>query len=394
MSIFALVDGNNFFVSCHRVIDPKLEGKPVVVLSHDGGIIVARSNEAKALGIKMAEPYFKAKSIIQNNNVICIHCQHDLYKDLSSQMMSLFQNHSPKIQVYSIDEAFLDYTGVDPHKLVDCGHKLKNDVFNKLGLPVSIGFAQTKTLAKFANHLAKTYDDCSGIYSFYDHEQRKASLGLINIGDVWGVGAQLEKQLKTNGIQTAFDLASLSLSAVRRYKSIHVERIFHELNGRVCFPLEAEKSDQKSLMESRTVVQPITVKADLYKEIARHVSHVCEKMRHKNMVSKEITLFIGTSKYTNGPKYENSTHRKLAAPTSATNVFLTLAKDMLDEIFKIGFRYKRSGITISHLVSEKDLETDIFEKASKKQTELSKSMDALNKRFGKNTVTFGSGHVK
>ncbi len=394
MSTFALVDGNNFFVSCHRVIEPSLENKPVVVLSHDGGIIIARSNEAKALGIKMAEPYFKAKHVIQANKVTCILSQHNLYKEMSSRMMTLFQNHSPRIQVYSIDEAFLDYTGADPDKLLKLGNNLRNDVLETLGLPVSIGFAQTKTLAKFANHLAKTYDDCGGVYSFYDHERLKGSLGLVNIRDIWGIGSQMAKQLRSNGIRTALDLASLTLSSVRRYKSIHTERIFHELNGRVCFPLEIERADQKSIMESRTVVQTITSKEELYKEIARHVSHVCKKMRAKNMVSKDITVFIGTSRHTSGPKYENSTHRKLDNPSSATNTFLRAAREMLNEVFKDGFKYKRSGITISHLIAENDLETDMFQKNSQKQTELSKLIDELNKRFGKKTVAYGAEYIK
>jgi DNA polymerase V len=393
MSIFALVDGNNFFVSCHRAIQPNLKGKPVVVLSHDGGIIIARSNEAKALGIKMAQPVFKIKRLLDSNNVICLLSNHQLYKDTSLKMMGVFRNHSPKIQEYSIDEAFLDFTGVAPTQLEQYGHDIKNDVMKTLKIPVCVGFAKTKTLAKFANHMAKTYDELNSVYSFYDHERLRASLGLISIDHIWGIGAANEKKLKGLGIQTALDLANLSPSLARRHLNLMGERVYEELNGRVCSPLEITKEPQKSIMESRTMLQSTSSKEKLHEEIAQHVVNVTEKIRSLGLASKDISIFIATNKHNKGPQHEKTMKVNLPRETNITKIFLGVAHKMLEEAFRDGYQYKKAGVTISNLKSEDIIEEDLFTREDQGQQELkslTKSMDELNQRFGKNTIVYGA----
>lgn len=390
MSIFALVDGNNFFVSCHRAIQSDLEGLPVVVLSHDGGIIIARSNEAKALGIKMAEPVFKVKHIIESKKVICILSNHRLYKDTSQKMMVLFHRHSSKVQEYSIDEAFLDFTGVQPDHLQKLGHDIKNDIMDTLKIPVCVGFGKTKTLAKLANHLAKTFEDLNGVYSFYENERLRASLGLVPIDQVWGIGAVNAKKLKGDGVHTALDLASLPLSRVKRRLNLMGQRVYQELNGQVCSPLEITRSEQKSIMESRTMVQATSSKEKIKEEIAQHVVNVCEKLRASGLVSKEICVSISTNSHNKGPQYDKTAKRSLLASTNLTKTYLEQAFLLLNEIFKEGYQYKKTGVTISNLENEKNTEKDLFIAEDKKTKALTKSMDDLNRRFGNKTITYGA----
>ena len=393
MSIFALVDGSNFFVSCHRALQPQLEGKPVVVLSHDGGIIIARSNEAKALGIKMAKPVFKVKNILDSNKVICLLSNHQLYKDTSLKMMALFRNHSPKIQEYSIDEAFLDFTGVSPTLLEKHGHEIKEDIMDTLKIPVCVGFAKTKTLSKFANHLAKTYEDLNGVYSFHDHERLRASLGLVSIDQIWGIGTANQKKLKGIGIETALDLADITPSLARRHLNLMGERVYEELNGRVCSPLETTRAQQQSIMEARTMLQPTVSKEVLREEISRHVGNVTENIRTLKLASRDISIFISTNKHNKGPQYEKALKVTLPKETNLTKAFLEQAHKMLDEIFKEGYQYKKTGVTLSNLKSEEVIEEDLFSVSDTEEPKLkslTKSMDQINQKFGKNTISYGA----
>jgi len=394
MSIFALVDGNNFFVSCHRAIQSDLEGLPVVVLSHDGGIVIARSNEAKALGIKMAEPVFKVKVLIKSKKVICILSNHQLYKNTSQKMMALFHRHSPKIQEYSIDEAFLDFTGVKPENLQELGHDIKSDIMDTLKIPVCVGFGKTKTLAKIANHLAKTFEDLKGVYSFYEHERLKASLGLVPIDQVWGIGSVNSKKLKGTGINTALDLASLPLSQLKRRLNLMGQRVYQELNGQVCSPLEITRREQKSIMESRTMIQATSSKEKIKEEIAQHVVNICEKLRASGLVSKEISVSISTNNHNKGPQYERTAKRILLASTNLTKTYLEQAFLLLNEIFKEGYQYKKTGVTISNLENERNTTQDLFIAEDKKTKALTESMDDLNRRFGNKTITYGATGIK
>jgi DNA polymerase V len=343
MSIFALVDGNNFFVSCHRAKQQNLNGIPVVVISHDGGIIIARSDEAKKLGIKMAEPVFKVQKIIDSNNVTCIYTNAQLYKDISRNMMEVFHRHSPKVQKYSIDEAFLDFTGVNPDTLNSLGHDLKNDVMKTLNIPVSVGFAQTKTLAKLSNSFAKTYKDLNGVHSFYDQERLKPSLGLIPIGDVWGIGSANAKILKGYGINTALDLATMPIHLMKKRLNLMGQRTYHELNGRICYPLKIEMDDQKSIMESRTLIQATASKEMLREELSKHIVNICVKIREMQLVSNEVSVFISTNKFGKGPQYEKSAKKKIGYKTNITTPLLKEVHLMLDEIFKESFSIKKQA---------------------------------------------------
>lgn len=308
----------------------------------------------------------------------------------SQKMMVLFHRHSPKIQEYSIDEAFLDFTGVQPDHLQKLGHDIKNDIMDTLKIPVCVGFGKTKTLAKLANHLAKTFVDLNGVYSFYENVRLRASLGLVPIDQVWGIGAVNAKKLKGDGVHTALDLASLPLSRVKRRLNLMGQRVYQELNGQVCSPLEITRSEQKSIMESRTMVQATSSKEKLKEEIAQHVVNVCEKLRASGLVSKEICVSISTNSHNKGPQYDKTAKRSLLAPTNLTKTYLEQAFLLLDEIFKEGYQYKKTGVTISNLENEKNTEKDLFIAEDKKAKALTKSMDDLNRRFGNKTITYGA----
>ncbi len=389
MSIFALIDGNNFFVSCQRVFEPKLEGHPVVVLSNNDGCIIARSNEAKELGIKMGEPYFKAKSVLEFNNVKVFSANLELYCDMSDRMMKILKSYSPKIEEYSIDEAFLDFSDVKTKELIKIGSDIKDALKRGLGLPVCVGFGPTKNLSKIANRFAKTYEELKGIY-YFDPQKSNASLGLVDIEDVWGVGRAYAKELKSQGIKTAQDMISVPPGFIKRKLTIVGARIHQELKGISCIPLETKKQEKQSITVSRSLRAATASKQDLREAIATHAVRGCEKLRSKGLVAKELTIFITTTRFTKGKQYEKSSRTSLIEPTNCTGPFLSPAMEMIEDIFKTGYHYKKAGIVFSKICRENMVSRDLFFEGHKEPPALLQAMDLLNQRYGNKTILYGA----
>ena len=393
MSIFALIDGNNFFVSCQRVFQPKLDGKPVVVLSNNDGCIIARSNEAKVLGLKMGEPYFKAKNIIDLHNVKVFSANLELYCDMSARMMKILRTYAPKVEEYSIDEAFLDFSDVKKTELIDIGKDIKASLQRRLGLPVCVGFGHTKTLSKVANRFAKTYEDLDGVY-YYDHLLSQASLGMLEIEDIWGVGKAYAKELRSLGIKTPYDLTEAHPNFIKRSLSIVGARIHQELRGISCYPLVTEAEDKKSITVSRALKQATLSKEDIRESVATHMVRACEKLRSANLVTKELSIFITTTHYTKGKVYSKSLKSPLLEATNLTRPLLELAMKMVDKAFKSGYQYKKTGVIVSALTHHDTIEKDLFFEGYKEPPALSNAIDDLNSRYGNKTIIYGATGIK
>ena len=384
--MFALIDGNNFFVSCERSFDPRLESVPVVVLSNNDGCVIARSNEAKALGIIMGEPYFKAKKIIDENNVKIFSGNPELYCDMSRRMMNILRRYSPKIEVYSVDEAFLDFSDIDPDKLEDIGRSIKSTIMQSLGLPVCVGFGATKTLAKVANRFSKKYHEFAGVFN----QQSQQNLKLIAIEDVWGVGRAYAKKLQGMGVNTALDFIQLPEQVVRKQMSVVGARIYQELKGVSCIPLMTTKADKQTITVSRALKQATKTKCDIKEAVATHTVRACTKLRSYGLVARGITVYITTTKHAKGRIYSNSINLRLPEATNLTPPFLRLVMQMVEQIFKPGYYYKKAGVTLTDIHSETTLARDLFFKGYDDSPALSKAIDTINQQYGRSTLIYGA----
>lgn len=311
-SLIALADINNFYVSCERVFDPSLRGKPVVVLSNNDGCAISRSNEAKILGIKMGEPYFKFKDIVERFDVQVLSSNYALYADLSNRVMQILRSLSPRIEIYSIDEAFLDLSGLTPadaQKLMD---EIKDTIARWVGLPVSIGVSRTKTLAKVANHYAKKSGQNLILWDIQDID---SCLKRLPVEDVWGIGRNHSRNLKVLGIQTAYDLKRAPLKWARQHMTVVGEKLVTELNGTCAHFLEEEIPDKKMITVSRSFSKPIHTLEDLQSIIRGYIERAAEKMRQQSQVARGVLVFVKSNRFDKASYYSNGylTHLPIAS---------------------------------------------------------------------------------
>ena len=403
MSRFALIDGNTFFVSCQRVFEPKLNGRPVVVLSNNDGCIIALSNEAKALGIKMTQPAFEVRHILNQHNVAIFSGNLELYCDMSTRMMACLSKFAPRMEVYSIDEAFLDVSHVPPDDLDALGCCIKKEIWRNIGIPVCVGFGHTKTLAKIANRFAKKIPELSGVYN-YDVHKSPANLGFIDIDDVWGIGRSYAHFLKGCGIRNAFDFVEADPAFIRKTMSVVGARIQRELKGISCLPLQTEPQIKKSLAVTRSLNHPTRVFEDVRESVATRLVRACEKLRSHGLVAQELTVFITTKKHTKPRPYNGVASYRFSHPTAQTTCCLKAALKLVDHVFKPGFTYKKTGVIFSGLIPESAVTRDLFsdldsrdsyEKVDKvADKKRQKAVDALNLRYGRHTVIYGATGVK
>lgn len=386
--MYGLADCNNFYVSCERVFDPSLEGRPVIVLSNNDGCVIARSNEAKRLGIKMGQPYYQLRELIGRENVAVFSANFVLYGDMSRRVMSLLRKNVPATEVYSIDEAFLDLTGVEADLLDEFGHRLVRTVRRHTGIPISIGIAPTKTLAKIASKLCKQYPKLNGCCYMHRPEDIEKVLRRFPIGDVWGVGRRWVQMLERHGIRTAWDFTQLPPEWVRSRMSVVGLRMWKELRGEACIGFEQHPADKKQIATTRTFDRDIDDFEELHRRIAQYVAAAAEKLRRQHSLCGEIHVFILTNRHKeNMPQYYENRLLKLPVPTDSTLELTAHAVWLLRQIFRPGIAYKRAGVILSDLRSKSGIQTDLFDATDRaKHDSLMKTVDALNDRFGRHRL--------
>ena len=382
----ALVDCNSFYVSCERLFKPSLIKKPVIVLSNNDGCIISRSNEAKDLGIKMGDPYFKAKDIIVKNNVHVFSSNYSLYGDISRRVMRTLKYFTSEIEIYSIDEAFLDLTSF-PNDLVELFvKKIRNTILEWTGIPTSIGIATTKTLSKIANHIAKK--EKSGVVSLVNKKYIDSILEKININDVWGVGKQLTKFYIKNGINNAKQLKNVSNTWIKKNSNVLGSRTAMELRGISCIDLEIHQTKRKSCCVSRSFGKKVENFQELKESIVAHCLNASEKIRSESLLTKSITVFIRTSPFQNKGKYYSKS-KTIDFPIATDNSLeiVKTALIALDYIFKESFRYQKSGIILSGLSNLENNENLFSSIKENKIKNLMKSIDYTNLKYGRSTLS-------
>ena len=386
--VFALVDGNSFYASCEKVFRPDLCDKPVVVLSNNDGCVVARSVEAKALGIPMGAPLFQIRAAVQKHGIAVFSSNYELYADMSARMMATIATLVPRIEVYSIDECFADLSGL-PNRTA-LGHEIRNRIFQWIRIPTCVGIGSSKVLAKLANHVAKKNNTLNGVCNLINmpSTQLDAILESVTVRDIWGIGSKLSVQLHSMGITTARQLRDANQNIIRQRFGVVVERIGRELAGYSCLEINEVNEPSKQLIRSRSFGQLITEKHALQAAISTHISSAAEALREQNTRAAILTVFIHTNRFREqDAQYVGSKTASLPSPTSDTLVLNKLAMRLLDQIYKSGFLYKKVGVMLSGIESVKNQQADLFARQSSPAREqLMAAMDNLNEKYGRGTV--------
>lgn len=387
--VFALVDCNNFYASCEKLFRPDLKHRPVVVLSNNDGCVVARSQEVKDLGIPMGGPVFKLADVIKRHGIVCFSSNYALYADMSNRVMSLLEAAAPAIEIYSIDEAFLDLTGVDAcTDLLTFAQGLKAKVDKETGIPVCIGIAPSKTLAKLANHGAKKYKATGGVVDLSDPKRQKRLLALVDVAKVWGVGRRLSKRLQGLGIYTALDLAQADIKMIRDQFSVVLERTVHELNGMSCIDLEEASVPKQQIICSRSFASRITQKEKMREALCKYVTRAAEKLRQQKSKAKLVNVFIRTSAFSpNESQYSNSILADLPCPSDDTRDLIAVVEASLESLWKEGYRYAKAGVVLLDFYDVKGEQGELFHR-NKDQGRSSALMSVLDK-----INQTGLGHV-
>lgn len=385
--MIALVDCNSFYCSCERVFNPKLKNRPVIVLSNNDGCAVARTNEAKALGIKMGVPFFKVKDICKRHNVAVYSSNYALYGDISSRVMRTLSTFTPEMEIYSVDEAFLNLSGFS--NLKQYGLEIKEKVKKDIGIPVSVGIAPTKVLAKIANHIAKKNPETNG--SFVLHPDNEEVLRKFPVEDIWGIGRQSAIKLRSHKITNALELKKSNEFFIQRKLTIVGRRILRELNGESCIDLEMDVKDRKEILASKSFGKSVRTLEGLKEAVATHISTGAEKLRKQESVARYVQVFIHTNPHKNIPQYAKSGFSKLMVGTSATNKLIRVAFEVLNQIFKEGYEYKKCGIILADFVKKKESQMDLFGvHDSLQDDQLMVALDKVNQRQGRHTLKFAS----
>jgi DNA polymerase V len=391
----ALIDVNNFYVSCERVFNPKLVGKPVVVLSNNDGCAVARSNEVKALGVGMGAPWFKFKDLAKQHGIIALSSNYALYADMSNRVMNILRHFSPDQEVYSIDESFLDLTGFHRRDLVEYGQSMRQRILSWTGLPVCVGIGATKTLAKLANHCAKKRPQLNGVCNFntmttHDLDQL---LSEIEVGEIWGVGRKLAPKLAALGYQSALDLKQASPEALRQQFSVVMEKTIRELNGTVCIELEEISPPKKQILSSRSFGHPVRDYNSLAESITLYMSRAAEKLRRQQSFAGSAYVYIRTSPFKpDDPFYSNGLTIPLPTPTDDTRQLVNVVLWGLKQIYRPNFNYAKAGVMLSELVPAQGVQTDLFSQmqSTLKSDALMATIDQINRKMGKDAIKLAS----
>lgn len=385
--MYGLIDCNNFYASCERVFQPSLNGKAIVVLSNNDGCVIARSAEAKALGIPMGEPAFKLKELIESNKVYVFSSNYVLYGDMSNRVMTTIGAFVPEMEIYSIDEAFLLLNGFENINLSELGGKLVQTVIRNTGIPVSLGIAPTKTLAKVANKFAKKYKAYKGVCIIDTDDKREKALKLTKIGDVWGIGRQYTKKLEYYSVNTAWDFTQRSKGWVKQQMGVVGERTWLELRGTPCIETESPKS-KKTICTSRSFGEKLTTIEPISEAVANFAAGCAEKLRAQKSTAAVVIVFIHTNPFaTNQPQYYNQVAMQLSVSSNDSTELIDYALKGLQSIFREGYQYKKAGVIVSEISPEKPLQTDMFDTRDRtKYNKVMGVMDKLNASYGRQKV--------
>lgn len=388
----ALIDCNSFYVSCERLFKPKLLNKPVVVLSNNDGCVISRSNEAKALGIKMGEPFFKVKDLVSKHKVFVFSSNYALYGDLSRRVMKILKTFSPNVEIYSIDEAFLDLSFVEENKTEELAKEIRNRILKWTGIPTSVGISNTKTLSKVANHIAKKNN--TGVM-YLDPKYSDEYLKKFEIQDIWGVGRQLTKFFIKNNILTAFDLKNVSNTWIKKSTNVLSAKTVMELRGVPCIDLLPHSEKRKSCCVSRSFGRKVSNLEELKEAITAHSLNATEKIRTDEQITRSITVFIRTSPFNKDKRYYSNSHTiELPIDTNNSLEIVKYALEALDKIYKPGYLYQKAGIILSKLKDadkfERNLLTPIIEKDLKK---LMNAIDLTNTKYGRYSISLAQAGI-
>lgn len=398
--MFALADCNNFFASCERVFRPDLYDRPVIVLSNNDGCAVARSNEAKALGIKMGEPYFKIRHIVEKNNVAVFSGNMALYGDMSRRVRWVLESFCPSIEAYSIDESFMDLRGMDNVDFDVYAKMISGECWRLTSIPVSVGIAPTKTLAKIASKLCKQYPRLRGGCYMHRTQDIEKVLRKFPVEDVWGIGRRSAARLHSMGIRTAYDFTLLSEPAVRKNFSLTGLRTWKELKGEPCIEFEDGFDAKQSICVSRSFSEDISDVNDICEQIANFAASVAEKLRKQNSVAGEILVFAYTNRFKeNVPQIHGVLPVHFGQPVNEQRIIVRKAVEAMREIFRRGYGYKKAGVIATDIMQADEVSGSLFEDTAAREREhrLTSAVDFINGEFGEGAVRLavqGSGKIR
>jgi DNA polymerase V len=393
--IFALVDCNNFFVSCERVFNPRLEGRPVVVLSNNDGCIIARSNEAKALGIAMGEPLFKARAEIRRHDIQVYSSNYPLYGDMSARVMSALQTFTPDIELYSIDEAFLNLAGFEHRGLDAYGQDIRTAVKRWTGIPVSVGIAPTKTLAKIAGHVAKKFPGANGAFVIDNETTRRDVLAKIPAGEIWGIGRRWAKMLKGRSIETALDFHDTPEAWVRKRMGVTGARTLLELRGTACLDLESQSPDKQTIRVSRSFAKPVENRRVMRESVAAFTARAAEKLRRDGLLCSVVNVFAATNRFgPDGDYYRGTASSAPPAPSNHTATITRAAMAAFEQVYKPGLQFKGAGVMMLGLARAGEAQANLFAPpdpaVDARAQALMTAFDAINTRIGRGAVRYGA----
>lgn len=384
--MIALCDVNNFYVSCERVFNPALENRPVIVLSNNDGCAVARSNEVKNLGIKMGAPLHQIQDLVKQHNIAVFSSNYVLYGDMSQRVADIVEQYSDQTEIYSIDELFIKFQGFEHLNLTRHCQKMVKQIHQWLGLPVCVGLAPSKTLAKVANHYAKKLNIDGRVLNLSHEYYIKQALEHLPVNELWGVGRRLSEQLRQMGIDTALELRNADIKTMRKRFSVVMERTILELRGISCIDFDADPDKKKQLICTRSFANKSSDFELIKQAVAYHVTRACVSLRQQESVAQCLTVFIKTNRFCpNDRQYSNSITIQLPQASDFTGHFLTAASHALKKIYKPGYLYKKAGIMLTNLSDKGALQTDLFSPDinSPKNSQLMRTLDDINERFGK-----------
>lgn len=397
--LFALVDGNSFFASCEKVFRPDLIGKPVIVLSNNDGCVVAATKEAKSLGIRRGDPFFRIEELCLKNQVAVFSSNYELYGDLSWRMMSNIAAVVGKIEPYSIDECFADMSGFESlgTNLTEFGHKIKDTVYREVGIPTCVGIGPSKTLAKYCNYLAKRYRVLNGVCNWMDlteHRQQKA-LQCQPVSEVWGVGRRYSTRLNEMGIQTALDLANADQERIGKIFGKPLSMTILELRGESCIPLGTGDRQRKQILRSASFGNLVADKDSLQGALSFHATEVARLLRKEKIIAHVVGIILETNRFRESdPQYHVFPAIGLPYAVNDTRTIIRTASRLLNRYYRKGFLYKRGGVYATELVAQDEEPRDLFESLeTEKQKTISATMDAINKKFGKDTLYYASSQL-
>tara|TARA_B100000900_G_scaffold410629_1_gene428778 strand:- start:597 stop:1868 length:1272 start_codon:yes stop_codon:yes gene_type:complete len=397
MNAIALIDGNNFYASCEQSINPFLRNKPLVILSNNDGCIIARSAEARTLRIKMGEPYFKTKERLEELGVIVLSSNYSLYGEMSKRLMNLLKSHCEKMEIYSIDEAFISINRPRSKDLYFWARRLRALIYQNLGLTITIGIGENKLRAKLANKLAKRISSSAGIFDLGNSNNKNSYLEKINVDNIWGIGTQASKWLRSKGIKNAKELKDMNQYELKKKLGVVGQRIQLELQGYQCLPIEEKKKPKREIRVSRSFSQPITKLEDLRHALAIYAIRASEKMRNQNLQTSAITIFTRTSHYSTY-NYQKSAYKKLIEATNNTSIILKIVIELSNQIYNPEYKLTKAGVLMQDLSNftyfQKSIINYSYKDKSKNERQLIKTIDSLNNKFRNEVITWGIAKKK